>query len=175
MGNNPLVLFAHGKESGPWGRKILALAAIARDCGCRVESPDFRPFPDPAERCRFLLELCDDVADELILVGSSMGGHVCVSAAATLHPAGLFLMAPAIELAGYAPVPPPAAFSCQIIHAWQDTVVPPAPVLAYAQNHQVPLLMLNSDHTLTSALPQIEVLFRFFLKDILAKHGSAAC
>ena len=34
--------FAHGKESGPWGSKILHLAEGAKKMGLEVESPDYR-------------------------------------------------------------------------------------------------------------------------------------
>ena len=32
------VVFSHGKESGPWGSKIAAMAEIAREEGFTVES-----------------------------------------------------------------------------------------------------------------------------------------
>jgi hypothetical protein len=34
------LVFSHGKESGPWGRKITAMAALARELGLGVESID---------------------------------------------------------------------------------------------------------------------------------------
>ena len=34
------VVFSHGKESGPWGTKIMAMAAVVRDLGLTVESVD---------------------------------------------------------------------------------------------------------------------------------------
>ena len=43
-----LVLFAHGKESGPWGSKIKHLAAIAERLGAQVWSPDYGDLPNPA-------------------------------------------------------------------------------------------------------------------------------
>ena len=36
-----LVVFAHGKESGPWGSKIKHLAALAGQRGAQVLSPDY--------------------------------------------------------------------------------------------------------------------------------------
>lgn len=45
-----LVLFAHGKESGPWGSKIQHLAAIAERLGAQVVSPDYGDLPDPDAR-----------------------------------------------------------------------------------------------------------------------------
>mgnify|MGYP000583791061 CR=1 FL=1 len=37
---NLTVFFAHGRESGPWGIKIRAMAKVAETLGCRVVSRD---------------------------------------------------------------------------------------------------------------------------------------
>ena len=50
------VVFVHGKESGPWGAKSLALAEVARRCGWRFLSPDLRASSDPDKRVELLLE-----------------------------------------------------------------------------------------------------------------------
>jgi predicted alpha/beta hydrolase len=36
------VVFSHGQESGPWGRKISALAEVARSEGYDAHSVDYR-------------------------------------------------------------------------------------------------------------------------------------
>src|ERR1700710_3032760 len=41
------VVFSHGKESGPWGSKITAMAAVARGLDLEVESVDYRGMEDP--------------------------------------------------------------------------------------------------------------------------------
>jgi pimeloyl-ACP methyl ester carboxylesterase len=88
------VVFSHGKESGPWGSKITALAAVARDLGLQVESVDYRGIDDPRVRVEKLLALGRSCAQPLVLVGSSLGGHVAAAAAATGHlkTRALFLM-----------------------------------------------------------------------------------
>ena len=70
------IYFNHGKESGPWGTKINALAAIARQKGFRVESPDYSDQPDPDTRVEELLNLRLPDSEFTVLVGSSMGGYV---------------------------------------------------------------------------------------------------
>ena len=40
-----LVIFSHGKESGPWGSKIRALADVAERLGAQVMSVDYREHP----------------------------------------------------------------------------------------------------------------------------------
>ena len=48
--------------------------------GLTVESVDYRGMDDPAVRVRRLLEVCKTLPGELLLVGSSLGGHVCMTA-----------------------------------------------------------------------------------------------
>ena len=49
------VVFSHGKESGPWGSKITAMAAVVRDLGSALESVDYRGLDDPGDRVRKLV------------------------------------------------------------------------------------------------------------------------
>ena len=44
------VLFAYGKESGPWGSKIRYLADIAWRLGAHAHSPDYSDLPSPEDR-----------------------------------------------------------------------------------------------------------------------------
>ena len=46
------VVFSHGKESGPWGRKITAMAAWWAIWGSAVESVDYRGMDDPGGASR---------------------------------------------------------------------------------------------------------------------------
>src|SRR5690348_225810 len=95
-----LVVFAHGKESGPWGTKITRLAEVARALKFDVLSPDYSRTHDPKERVAMLLELAPR-AGTLVLAGSSMGGYVSAMACAALKPRALFLMAPALYFPGW--------------------------------------------------------------------------
>ena len=92
------VYFNHGKESGPWGTKITALAAIARQKGFRVVSLDYSNRLDPDIRVEELLNLRLPDSEFTVLVGSSMGGYVATVASQIITPVGLFLMAPAFYL-----------------------------------------------------------------------------
>ncbi len=75
------VIFSHGQESGPWGTKIRAMAERARAIGCQADSIDYQGIADPGERAAKLCRECAQIDDRLILVGSSMGGHVATAAA----------------------------------------------------------------------------------------------
>lgn len=180
-GMKPLVIFSHGKESGPWGRKIQVLAALAEEWGADVLSVDYRPplaqdadAAAPMDRAAFHAE-CDRrvarllaqpvaPARPLVLVGSSMGAYVATVASAALRPAGLFLLAPAFYLDAYAqPAPAPQAGHTTLVHGWDDIVVPPEHSIRYARAHRCSLHLLDGDHRLDAALPAIAPLFASFL------------
>lgn len=163
---NTTIYFAHGKESGPWGHKITALAAIAHRRGLAVESPDYRFTYDADERVRHLLSLQPPRGRELVLVGSSMGGYVATLASRELRPAGLFLIAPALYMPGYEQEIPPAAERVEVVHGWNDKVIPVEHSYRFAQTYRARLHLLDSGHTLNDQLPLLETLFKFFLSDL---------
>lgn len=170
MMTNSVVIFSHGKESGPWGTKIKALASVAASLGCGVESVDYTGLPDPDERVARLLDQASrhDNATT-ILVGSSMGGYVATLASETIRPAGLFLIAPAFYLPGYAcRNPRPCSGKTVIVHGWFDDVVPPTNSIRFAAEHQAELHLLRGDHQLIDNLPAIEKLFAQFLQSLPA-------
>lgn len=164
----PLVLFAHGKESGPWGSKIRHLAEIAQGLGAKVLSPDYSGIASPEERVTYLLSLKLPPHSQLILVGSSMGGYVSTVASAKLNPAGLFLMAPAFGLPGYAEQHPvPKADAICVVHGWRDEVVPAEHGIRFAAQHRAELHVLDTDHRLNDALHAVGQWFENFLQKVL--------
>lgn len=169
--SGPLICFLHGKESGPQGKKIEVLSRLARDFNCRVFAPDFRGMFDAEQRvAHFLAELSGyrQPADCLLLAGSSMGGYVALRASQSLPVDGLFLMAPAVSMPGYAVAEPPAcAATISIVHGWQDNVVAPDKVIRFAAGNRLELHMLDAGHDLVDALPRVEFLFRDFLSRVL--------
>src|SRR5690606_39908876 len=95
------VIFSHGKDSEPWGAKITAMAQVARRRGLAVESVDYRGMDDPLARVQKLLAFCGTITGDLVLVGSSMGGHVSAAVSAHVPVRGMFLLAPAFFMRGY--------------------------------------------------------------------------
>ena len=158
------VVFSHGKESGPWGSKITAMAAVVRDLGKAVESVDYRGLDDPADRVRKLIEAGSRLKGPLVLVGSSMGAHVCATAAGQLEPRGVFLLAPAFYMAGYEEYTPQDV-SCPtaIVHGWHDDIVPVENGIRWAREHRAALHVLDSDHRLENQIDAICILLREFL------------
>jgi predicted esterase len=164
------VCFSHGKESGPWGTKIAAMADLARDCGFSVESLDYRGISDPAERTEKLVAHCLPLGRPLVLVGSSMGGHVAAAASMRLPQVrGLFLLAPAFFVPGHeAQTPQPEVRRITIVHGWQDDVVPAANSIRFAGRHRAVLHLIDGDHRLTEHIFEINRFFSWFLHDITA-------
>lgn len=167
MGASATVYFNHGKESGPWGTKIRALAAVARDRGLAVASPDYSFTHDPDERLRHLRRLDPSTGGGLILVGSSMGGYVAAMASDDLQPAGLFLMAPALGMPGYPGEPQPRTPHIDIVHGWHDTVVPIAHSWDFARAQSAALHCLDDGHDLRARLDRITRLFDDFLGRVM--------
>jgi pimeloyl-ACP methyl ester carboxylesterase len=168
------VVFSHGKESGPWGGKITALAEVASKRGLAVESLDYRGMDDPGRRVNKLREHLRGLGEPAILVGSSMGGHVAAAAANVQKTSAVFLMAPAFYMPGYEELTP-GALDCPttIVHGWHDTVVPVENVLRYAREAACTLHLLNADHRMLDNLDELRGLFGLFL-DSLALDSSAA-
>lgn len=154
-----LVVFAHGKESGPWGTKITRLAVTARQRGFEVISPDYSQTPDPRARVAQLLARAPRAGSALVLAGSSMGGYVSAMACAGLKPQALLLIAPALYFQGYDEEPPPPPAINAVVHGWSDDIVPVDRAIRYARRHRARLHLLDAGHTLNDRLPELEAIF----------------
>lgn len=159
------VVFSHGKESGPWGSKITAMAEVVRELGVAVESVDYRGMDDPGVRVATLVETGLKLGTRVVLVGSSMGGHVSAAAASVLNPAGLFLLAPAFYMAGFEQyTPQDVTAPTAIVHGWHDDIVPVDNSIRWAREHRAALHLVDSDHRLEDQIPRICRLLRDFLR-----------
>lgn len=158
------VVFSHGQESGPWGRKISALAEVARSEGYEAHSVDYRGLNDARHRVARLVEFCKELSGDLVLVGSSLGGYVAVASASLLHARGVFLMAPALYMEGL-PELRQGVLDCPatVVHGWRDDVVPYEHSVRFAQGYHAALHLLESDHNLHNQLRVIQYLFEYFL------------
>lgn len=159
-----LVVFAHGKESGPWGTKITQLAEVAKRRGYAVLSPDYSFTIDPQSRVAHLLQLAPRAEQSLVLVGSSMGGYVSAMACAALNPTALFLMAPALYFPGWDEEPEGIPALTSVVHGWQDDIVPPERGQRFAARHRAALHLIDSGHTLNDQLPLLCLLFDDLLR-----------
>jgi pimeloyl-ACP methyl ester carboxylesterase len=158
------VVFSHGKESGPWGSKIMAMAQVARDLHAGVESVDYRGLDDPGARVEKLVGIGRQLAGPLVLVGSSMGGHVAAAAANRVQAAALFLLAPAFYMPGFEQhTPRDIRVPTVIVHGWHDDIVPVDNSIRWAREHRATLHVLDSGHRLEDQIGVICQLLRNFL------------
>ncbi|MDH4125622.1 MAG: alpha/beta fold hydrolase [Gammaproteobacteria bacterium] len=163
------VVFSHGQESGPWGTKIRAMSEMVMKLGCAVQSIDYQGIADPAARVEKLLTEAAVIDDPLVLVGSSMGGHVATAAAAVLKARGLFVLAPAYFIPGYEELTPtPPELPICIVHGWNDEVVPVENSIRFAASCNAELHILNSDHRLTANIDEINYYLQRFIETVTA-------
>jgi predicted alpha/beta-hydrolase family hydrolase len=152
----PMVVFSHGQESGPWGTKIKVMAERVRELGCKADSVDYQGIVDPTERVRKLIDYCASLDDLLVLVGSSMGGHVATAVADTVNAVGLFVLAPAYYMPGYEDLTPTAPkIPVSIVHGWHDDIVPVENSIRYARACSATLHIVDGDHRLTANIEEI--------------------
>ena len=161
------IVFSHGQESGPWGTKIRAMAELAKGLGCEVESIDYQGIADPTERVNKCIRECARVEAPLILVGSSMGGHVATAAAEKLGAAGLFVLAPAYFMEGYEDLTPePPSIPICIVHGWHDDVVPVDNSIRFARRCAATLHIVDGDHRLTANIEEINGYLKQFIEKV---------
>ncbi|MEL7185296.1 MAG: alpha/beta fold hydrolase [Pseudomonadota bacterium] len=161
------VIFSHGQESGPWGTKIRAMADAVKALGCEADSIDYQGIADPTARVAKCIEICRDIDDDLILVGSSMGGHVATAAARESGAIGLFVLAPAYFMEGYEDLTPaPPALPICIVHGWHDDIVPVENSIRYARQSSATLHLVDGDHRLTANIDEINVYLAQFIRKL---------
>jgi pimeloyl-ACP methyl ester carboxylesterase len=162
------ISFSHGMESGPWGIKIKRLAKIAASRQFEIESVDYTDTMDPDARVERLRNLLDSETNDCLLVGSSMGGYVSLVASENHLIQGLFLMAPALYIPGYAY----QAYSTRssvvdIVHGWNDDVIPVENSIRFAREPGHSLHLVNGNHALSDVLEDVDRIFSQFLDHVL--------
>ena len=167
------VIFSHGKESGPMGSKIQRLMAEAEHLGLNTISVDYRNCATASDRVALLndtLKKLDTPPQQIVLVGSSMGGYVSTVVTNNLPVAGLFLMAPALwmpaeeyTVQSYQP----QTSKVEITHGINDEVVPYENSFKFAREHEGTILHLVPDgHRLKASLDFLACQFIRFIKEL---------
>ena len=162
------IVFSHGKESGPWGNKISAMAEVAKSRGFSCDSLDYTDLVnDPEARVERLAEHIEGLGELPVLVGSSMGGYVSAVASTRYAVPGLFLLAPAVYISGYAVQDYPSkARHIEVVHGWSDTVIPVELSMQFCRRMNCTQHVVAGGHRLTDAIPELLVLFGFFLERV---------
>lgn len=160
----PLVIFSHGKVTGPNGNRIKSLSKIAKQLGYSVESLDYRRLNTP-ERVTKLSDYLTTLERPYVLVGTSMGGYVSAVSALAHKPLGVFLISPALYLDGYAEEEV-EKMECPVtvIHGWDDDIVPVENVIRFAKAAKASLHLYSGGHRLREKLQETEMCFEQFLR-----------
>lgn len=160
--SEPHIVFSHGLDGAQWGKKITAMAEVARRYQLQVESVDYANLETPARVAR-LLEVCRRLDRPVILVGSSLGAHVATTVSAQVATRGLYLLAPAFFMPGFEQYTPrPPACPVTIVHGWRDDVVPVDNALRFAREHRCTLHLIDADHRMHENVDEVcELLDRF--------------
>ena len=160
------VIFSHGKESGPYGSKIKYLMEIVEKFNMNAVSLDYRDLMVPEDRALRLIDESQKYND-VILVGSSMGGYASLIASETINPIGLFLLAPAVYIPSYKYQEFNPKFKVgHIVFGYNDEVIPVENGIKLALNTKMPLTLIPSDHRLNADIKYIGEIFKIFLKEI---------
>ena len=163
-----LVVFSHGKESGPDGTKIQAMRAVAEELGFKTVSIDYTACKNEVERKALLRSYLSNQAGRIILVGSSMGGYVSAALANEFKLSALFLLCPALSLEGYEPVDyEPKTDKIVLVHGWYDDVVPVESSIDFARKHKATLHIVQDGHRLTSSISYLIKWFSEMLYEVL--------
>ena len=159
------IVFAHGLEGSPEGRKIQYL----RTNGFDVRAPDGRGL---ALAARYEGLDLSTKSGGILLIGSSYGGLAAAHLAAT-HPdrfVGLLLLAPALH---YSEEPvtdvdrlfPPNGVPTILIHGVRDTVVPIDASRRYAA-HGARLIETDDDHALRESMDEMVAVVRELMANV---------
>lgn len=163
------LIWSHGRDAAPWGGKSLEMAERARAMGLELEAVDYTSTLDPDRRVEMLLEHLSGETRPVLLAGSSMGGYVSAAAALRRPVAGLFLLAPALYLEGYAMQDfAGLAGPVTVIHGWGDDVVPVDHSIRFARGLAARLLLLDAGHRLQSRSTEIAGCYARFLEELNA-------
>ena len=163
-----LVIFSHGKESGPDGSKIKLLREVAEKNHFETVSLDYRQCKNADERIALLENYLETTeAENIILFGSSMGGYVSTVLACKKSVKGLFLLCPAL----YMNDPEysfrefsPLCSHIELVHGWQDDIVPYENSIRFAKANNAVLNLITDGHRLQNSLEFLENRFEIFLK-----------
>jgi alpha/beta superfamily hydrolase len=167
-----LVVFSHGKESGPNGAKIQAMREAAENLGFKTVSIDYRACQDEVERKSLLRSYLSNQSGKIILVGSSMGGYVSAALANEFELSALFLLCPALSLEGYERVDyTPRTDKIVLVHGWNDDVVPVESSIQFAREHKAMLHLLPDNHRLSGSISHLVIWLESLLKSLIESEN----
>lgn len=161
-------VLSHGLESGPDATKVTALAAVCEELGWDSVRPDYLDLDAMkdagriGERVERMLEHARG-RERVVLAGSSMGAFISALGSLELEVAGVFLIAPPIQVQGFDQHLDVDDVPMSIVHGWDDELIGYEQVVEFAHSRRAPLLLLDDDHRLSRQVPRVAEAFRQFL------------
>lgn len=162
------VLLSHGMESGPQANKVTALAAVAQARGWRATRPDFLDLDATRDAASLQLRIerllaAVEPGEPLVLAGSSLGAFCSALASLRVPCRGLFLMAPPLSIPGFEARLDMATVATEIVHGWDDELIPARDVIDFAAARRLPLHLVADTHRLEGHVQAIGHWFGRFL------------
>jgi predicted esterase len=160
------IVFLHGLETGPYGKKYQALKQMF----AAVVAPDCEGIKDPTERLHIIQQHLEHEPGPFLVVGSSAGGLMALRLQ-QVDPrvACMVLCAPAIHTEAAAGLSPEGLPPTIIIHGIHDDVVP----IDSSRCFRIPMLEVEDGHRLDNSIPLILLeVFRMKLTHMFgSKHA----
>ncbi|MDA8693288.1 hypothetical protein N9L92_04430 [Saprospiraceae bacterium] len=164
------VIFSHGKEGSPYGSKSKIIEEVTNNFNMRFTTVDYTECKDVNERVAKLNKIVSNNQNDLILVGSSMGGYVSAVCSNKYKTSGLFLIAPALYLEGYKIQEYKSkAKNIAVRHGWADDIIPIENSFKFSKIHNCNLTIDYDDHRMSKTRIELAIHFANFLKACIAK------
>lgn len=166
------VILSHGLGSRPGATKVTAMAAVAESLGWSTERPDYSDLDATGDIARVhdrlarLLERARRIEGPLVLAGSSMGAFISALASLEVDCLGLHLLVPPPRLKGFPLELDAAKVPMEVIHAWDDELIPAADVITWAQTRRARLILLPDEHRLERHVDYCAQAFGRFLESL---------
>lgn len=166
-----LAIFLHGKESGPAGKKLLALENIALKYDFLTIKPDFSGITNAFDRITKAKQIQLPTHNKLIIIGSSMGGYLALEMNKPWNADALFLMAPAVKIFNNEYPNPnislPDNIPIEVIAAKNDDIVKLSDIQLLCQNNNLCNLTIADDsHRLSNSIDILSEKFINLLNSI---------
>ncbi len=166
------VILSHGLNSSPDATKVTAMAEVAESLGWTTERPDYSDLDASGDilklhdRLERLVQHARAVKGPLVLAGSSMGAFISALASLQVDCLGLHLLVPPPRLQGFPLMLDAAKVPTEIIHAWNDELIPAADVIAWAQARGARLILVPDGHRLERHVDYCAQAFGRFLASL---------
>jgi predicted peptidase len=158
------VIFSHGKEGSPNGSKSKIIKKICQTNNTIFTTIDYKDCETVDERVVLLESEIRSKTNDLILVGSSMGGYVSAVCSNKYSTLGLFLIAPALYLSGYEIQHYQSmANNITVRHGWDDETIPVENSFKFCKIHNCSLIVEDDNHRMSKTRVELENHFQIFL------------